>query len=742
MGTAQPSPALPDRTQRVRALSYLYLGGSALALISTVVLPLPKGVDVPATLILVAAAAAIGAVCFVGASRLPEWVPPLAVAVGTVIVSLDIYFAGSIGINNEMFYLFVGIYSFYFLPTRIAMLEIGFVGGAYALVLAEGSQRAPAARWLVTMGVLVVAGVLIVSLVRQLRQWVEHAGVREEELREAEERFRSSFDNASIGMALVGLDGRWIRVNEALAQLTGYPAEELVGKSFRDLTPKEDVAADIDAFEELLAGHRDTYHAEKRYVRADGELVWTSLNVSVVRDGEGQLVHLISQMQDITARKAAEHELAQRALHDPLTGLPNRVLFTDRVQVALAHVQRSHQPLSVFFIDLDRFKLVNDSLGHAVGDRMLIAIAQRLERVVRPGDTVSRFGGDEFTVLCENADERSAAVIGERILGTLNAPVEIDGQELFASASIGIAATRDHRVPAEAMLRDSDAAMYRAKDQGGARVALFDGRLHLRATERLELENDLRRGLERGELRLLYQPDVDLTSGHVHGVEALVRWQHPQRGLISPNSFIRMAEESGLIVPLGEWVIQEAANQARLWQNAGLDLTISVNISPRQLADPALPDVVAEAIERSGVDPTGLCLEITESAAVDAGDPILSGLKSSGVKLALDDFGAGFSSLHQVRRLPPVDTLKIDRSFVEEIGRRPADAAIVAAIVGMAKALDMMTVAEGIQSERQVKLLRELGVHRGQGYHFGRPVGPNAIEELVRSGVCGELVGS
>jgi diguanylate cyclase (GGDEF)-like protein/PAS domain S-box-containing protein len=742
MGTAQPSPALPDRTQRVRALSALFLGGSTLALVSTVVLPLPAGVNVAGTLVLVAIAGVIGALLLAAAPWVPEWLPPIAVAIGTVIVSADVYFAGPTGVANEMFYLFVGIYSFYFLPTVIALVEIAFVGGAYALALAAGTGRAPEGRWLVTMGVLLVTGILIARIVGQLKRWVVHSTAREEELREAEERFRSSFENAAIGMALVGLDGRWLRVNDALVQLTGYDAEQLVEMSFRDLTPHEDLEADVNAFDDLISGRTDSHHAEKRYIRADGQLVWVALSVSVVRDRDGHLLHLISQMQDITARKAAEHELAERALHDPLTGLPNRILFTDRVQVALAHVERSHEPVSVFFIDLDRFKLVNDSLGHAVGDRMLVEIAERLQRVVRPGDTISRFGGDEFTVLCENTDERAAAVIGERILGTLATPLNIDGHELFADASIGISVTRDHRLPAEAMLRDSDVAMYRAKDQGGARVALFDGRMHLRATERLELENDLRRGLERGELRLLFQPDVDLRDGHVHGVEALVRWQHPRRGLVAPTTFIRMAEESGLIVPLGEWVIQEAAAQARLWQDAGLGLTISINISPRQLADPALPDVVVGAIERAAADPMGLCLEITETAAVDAGDPTLSALKASGVKLALDDFGAGFSSLHQIRRLPPVDTLKIDRSFVEEIGRRPADAAIVAAIVGMARALEMVTVAEGIQNERQVRILRELGVDRGQGYHFGRPVGPGAIEELVRSGACGELVGS
>ena len=740
MGGTEPYQSPHESPEQIRSLAYLYLAGSAVAL-GSILLPHPRGVDVKATLVLVAIAAIIGAALRLPRRRLPSWGPAVAVAAGTVIITLDICFAAVAGSNNEMFYLFVGIYSFYFLSIAAALAELAFVGVAYAVALAVSDSSGPMGRWLVTMGVLLVAGLLIAKLVAQLRRSTRAASERAEELRQAEERFRSSFDDAAIGMALVGLDGRWMRVNPALARLTGYSTTDLVGVSFRDLTPAEDVAPDLDALGELVAGKKQTHQTEKRYVRADGDIVWVDLSVSVVRDRDGKPLHLISQMQDVTARKDAEHELAQRALHDPLTGLPNRLLFGDRVQVALTRIERSGAPLSVFFIDLDRFKLVNDSLGHAVGDQMLMQIAARLREVVRPSDTVSRFGGDEFTVLCENTDEHAAAAVGERILETLNAPVEIDGHELFANASIGIAVSRDHRVNAEAMLRDSDLAMYRAKDQGGARLALFDGRLHLRATERLELENDLRRAIERDELRLVYQADVELATGRVHGVEALVRWQHPRRGILGPNSFIRMAEESGLIVPLGEWVIREACHQARAWQDAGLELSVSVNISPRQLADPGLPHVLAAAIEESGVQRSGLCLEITESAAVEAGAP-LAALKASGVKLALDDFGAGFSSLHQIRRLPPVDTLKIDRSFVEDLGDRHADAAIVAAVVGMANAMEMVTVAEGIQTEAQVRALRDLGCDRGQGYYFGRPVPPGAIEELVRSGVCGELVGT
>jgi diguanylate cyclase (GGDEF)-like protein/PAS domain S-box-containing protein len=734
---------MPNRAQRAyRALAFLYVSGPTLAVATLLLLPHPRDTDVAGTLVLAGIAFIAGVVLYLGAARLPDWGVAIALTVGSAVVSCYIYLAGAIGIGNEMFYVFPALYAVYFFPRRLALAELALIGVGYGVVLAVSSKPDPTARWLLVMGTLLVVGVLLSGLVAQLGRWIERSAQREDELGQAEERFRSAFDNASIGMALVGLDGRWLRVNQALAGITGYSSDELVGMSFRELTPPEDVGVDLSALAALAAGTRSAYHAEKRYIRADGEGVWVALSVSVVRDRDGEPMHLISQMQDITARRAAEHELAERALHDPLTKLPNRLLFGDRVEVALARIQRSGSSLAVFFIDLDRFKLINDSLGHAVGDRMLVEVSARLRSVVRPSDTVARFGGDEFAVLCENTDEQAATLVAERILSRLGEPMVIDGRELFMNASIGIAVSRDHRVKAEGMLRDSDAAMYRAKEQGRSRFALFDGGMRLRATERLELEGDLRHALERDELFLVYQPDVELATGGLHGVEALVRWRHPRRGLMAPIQFIPVAEESGLIVPLGEWVIAAACRQARVWEDAGLALSMSINISPRQLSDPQLAEVLDTALAVTGADPSRLCLEITESAAVDTGVPALAALRASGVRLALDDFGAGFSSLHQIHRLPPVDALKIDRSFVEELGRRPADVAIVAAIVGMARALQMVTVAEGIQDAEQVRVLRELGCDRGQGYYFSRPVDPAAITEMARSAKLGELLGS
>jgi diguanylate cyclase (GGDEF)-like protein/PAS domain S-box-containing protein len=739
MHTARLSAARPQPRERARTLSYLFFGGAILGFAAVVFFPLPPGTDISGTLITIAITFAVGLTLFLGAKALPGWVIPGALAIGTVVISLDIYFAGEIRTNDEMFYLWVAFYAFYFLPKKVAAAELILLGACYAIAIVLRHEPDSSTRWVITMGTLTMAGTLTARLVGQLERWVERSRQREEALGRAEARFRSAFDDAAIGMALVDLQGRWLQVNEALAQLTGYSADRLIGMSFRDLTPDDEVSKDVRALEQVVAGQRNVYVAEKRYRRADEGIVWISLSVSLVRGPDGNPLHLISQMQDITDRKAAERELADRALHDPLTGLPNRLLFLDRVQVAISRIERTLKPVAVFFIDLDRFKLVNDSLGHSIGDRMLNEVAWRLQQALRPNDTVSRFGGDEFTLLCENIDERAAKNVAERIARSLMEPFVIDGRELFATASIGASICRDHHVEAEAMLRDADVAMYRAKEQGRSHFVIFDGGMRSRATERLDLDNDLRRAIDRDELRLLYQPLVELDSGRIFGVEALVRWQHPRRGLLAPGQFIALAEESGLIVPLGQWVMREACEQARRWNDAGHDLVMSINLSPRQLADPQLPEVVSHIVGAAGVRPEQICLEITESATVDTGIGPLVELKRLGVRLALDDFGTGFSSLTQIRRLPPVDTLKIDRSFIEDLGRAPADVAIVAAVIGMARALDLAVIAEGIENGPQVRALRDLGCERGQGFYFGRPAEAHAIEELLGSAALGEL---
>jgi diguanylate cyclase (GGDEF)-like protein/PAS domain S-box-containing protein len=738
------NPTLPRRPgprERARALSYLFLGGAALGTVALTLLPLPPGADAGGQFVLVGVLLVAGLVLFAGAARLPSWATVAGVALGALVISLDIYFDGDIRTNDEMFYVMVSLYAFYFLSRRQAVGQLALIAVLYAAALVLDGEPDGSTRWVITIGTLAACGALTARLATQLELRAEELHSRAEAVRHAEAHFRSAFENAAIGMAIVGLDGRWTRVNNAFAALTGYRPEQLIGLGFRDLTPDEEIGNDVDALAKLGSGELNVYQTEKRYRRADGGIIWVSLTVSLVRDSAGRPHNLISQMQDITHRKAVERELLDQALHDPLTGLPNRLLFLDRTEVAVARIERDFAPTAVFFIDLDRFKLVNDSLGHSVGDQMLIDVARRLRGALRPEDTVSRFGGDEFTILAEDIDEHAARLIAERISTSLAKPFVIDGHELFASASIGVSICRDHRAQAEAMLSDSDAAMHRAKERvDGSDFVIFEGGMRRRATARLELENDLRRAIERGELHLVYQPLVLLESGRIFGVEALARWTHPQRGPVGPDEFIPVAEDSGLIVPLGEWVIRTACRQAREWQDAGFELQVAVNVSPRQLVESNLVAVVADAVSESGIDPACLCLEIIESAVVSAGVAPLEELNAIGVGLAIDDFGTGFSSLDQIRRLPPVDTLKIDRSFVEDLGQRPAANAIIGAVIGMANALELDVVAEGIEREDQLQALQAMGCKLGQGFYFSRPTSPEEIVRMLRQPGRDELV--
>ncbi len=437
-------------------------------------------------------------------------------------------------------------------------------------------------------------------------------------------------------------------------------------------------------------------------------------------------------------RKRAEVALAHQALHDPLTGLPNRALFLDRLEQALARAQRSSLGIAVLFLDLDRFKVVNDSLGHDAGDRLLVDVAYRLRGVVRPGDTVARFGGDEFTILCDDVGgERDAVLIAERVAAAVGAPFTLDDNEAFLTTSLGIALTtgrEDSR--AEALIRDADAAMYRAKERGKSRYELFDSAMRARAVDRLEIENALHRALDRGEFRVFYQPAVDLQTGELAGVESLVRWEHPTRGLVGPDQFIALTEETGLIVPLGSWVLREACRQWKRWEEAGTPTPrISVNLSTRQLGQPDLVDVVADVLDETGMDPARLSLEITESTVLEDTESALQtleALKGQGVRISLDDFGTGYASLALLKRLP-VDELKVDRSFVMGLGRDPQDSPIVSTVVGLAGALGLVAIAEGVETAAQVEELRRIGCRYAQGFYFARPQPPERMASLLGS---------
>jgi diguanylate cyclase (GGDEF)-like protein len=448
-------------------------------------------------------------------------------------------------------------------------------------------------------------------------------------------------------------------------------------------------------------------------------------------EGDEEVVDQVVQLAAMAIeRDEFENHLAFRATHDPLTGLPNRALFHELLVHALARARRVRGALAVLFIDLDRFKIVNDSLGHEVGDALLASLAHRLRGVLRPGDVVARFGGDEFTVLCEGLDPaacgRHAIDVAERLLNAVQDPFDCEGEDHFLSASIGIALAPDGDERPDELVRDADAAMYRAKQRGKSRWEVFDESMRAQARARHEIEDALHRALERNEFRVFYQPVVSLRGGGFVGVEALLRWQHPERGLLAPADFIPNAEETGLIVPIGSWLVGEACRQIMMWQQSSVGaepLRVSVNLSARQLLHADVQDLVAGALARTGLDPGRLCVEITEGVLMedaDAGVGAAKSLKALGVRLGIDDFGTGYSSLGYLRRFP-VDEVKLDQTFVTRLGASAEDSAIVAAIVDLGHALGLDVIAEGVETQSQLAALRALGTDAAQGFLFAPP---------------------
>jgi diguanylate cyclase (GGDEF)-like protein/PAS domain S-box-containing protein len=531
------------------------------------------------------------------------------------------------------------------------------------------------------------------------------------ELAGREAELRMLAENSSDFLSRHAPDGTFLYASPASRRLLGREPGHLVGKRGIDLVLAEDRRAVAAAARSAGGLGAVTY----RVRRTDGAIVWFESTLRALEGGE-----IVAVSRDVSARKAAELELAHQALHDALTGLPNRVLFLDRLKHALAGAKRRGAgATAVFFLDVDRFKLVNDSLGHDAGDELLVDVARRLGETLRPADTVARFGGDEFTVLCEDlADGDEAEAIAGRIVDVFAEPFVLAGGEVFLSTSVGIALAGGPDERPEDLIRDADAAMYRAKERGKARFEVFDEDMRATATHRLELETALRRALEHGELRVHYQPALDLARREVVGCEALVRWEHPERGLLAPAEFVPLAEETGLIVPLGAWVLREACRTAAGWPE---ERDVAVNLTARQIAQPDVVAVVAGALAEAGLEPARLCLELTESGVLGAGAAeTLRALKALGVKLAIDDFGTGWSSLGHLRSFP-LDVVKLDRSFVAGLGTAPRDDAIAEAVISLAHALGLSTVAEGVETEGQRAVLERLGCDTAQGYLFGRP---------------------
>lgn len=560
----------------------------------------------------------------------------------------------------------------------------------------------------------------------------------EEHYRSAYEHFQSTFDHAA-GMALMAPDGRWLKVNRSLCEILGYTEDELLAGSFQDVAHPDDLGATLINIDKLVKKKIASCQVEQRYIHKAGHTLWVLLSISLVRGAQHESSHLIFQVQDITDRKRAEEQLVHDAFHDGLTGLPNRALFMDHLKQAVKRAKRSKKhSFTVLFLDLDRFKVINDSLGHLVGDQLLIGIARRLETCLRSIDTVARLGGDEFTILLDDLKDHSEVIqIVERIQKELSAPFKLGLQEVFTTVSIGIAPGTLGYERAEDILRDADTAMYRAKSLGKARYEVFDEGMHAHAMNLLHIETDLRRAIERKELRLHYQPIVSLTTQKIIGFEALVRWQHSERGLISPMDFIPIAEETGLIVPIGQWVLYESCRQMRQWQqqqsSAEPPLFISVNLSGKQFMQSDLLEKIRWTLNDTGLDPRSLKLEITESVvmeSIEAVTSILRQLRTLGVELSIDDFGTGYSSLSYLHRLP-FDTLKIDRSFVSQMSQNDENREIVRTIVMLAQSLGLKVVAEGVETVEQLAQLQFLKCEGGQGYLFSKAIDAEAAGELL-----------
>jgi diguanylate cyclase (GGDEF)-like protein/PAS domain S-box-containing protein len=549
-------------------------------------------------------------------------------------------------------------------------------------------------------------------------------------LRESEIRYRLLFEQNAAGVCVSRLDGVIIDCNATFAGMLGFPRTELVGLSMSMLYANASEAEELTA---LLrsAGTLNSVEVELR--RADKRVLWVLANLVLVGDSISGVVH--ATVVDISDRKRAEEQIEFHAYHDVLTHLPNRKLFTDRLRHGLMRAKRNNKTVAVMFIDVDHFKTINDTLGHTAGDELLLEMARRLRECVRDDDTVARLGGDEFTIiLSELRHPEDAVGVAQKILAAVQEPLTIGAMPIVVSASIGIALYPEDGHDPESLLRNADSAMYRAKEEGRNTYQLCTDEMKQRALERLSVESRLRSAVHDQQLILAYQPQINLVTGRAIGVEALVRWNDPVRGIVEPASFIPIAEESRLILPLGEWVLRTACKQMKEWQDRGAGpIRIAVNLSARQFQQHDLVDMVRSALDESSLGPSSLDLEITETTAMqnaEATVDTLHALRALGVGISIDDFGMGYSSLNYLRRFP-LSAVKIDRAFVNDITSNDGDAAIVSAVIGMARSLRLRVLAEGVETAEQFAFLRSRECDEAQGYYFSRPIGPEDMTRML-----------
>jgi diguanylate cyclase (GGDEF)-like protein/PAS domain S-box-containing protein len=554
-------------------------------------------------------------------------------------------------------------------------------------------------------------------------------------LRDSEERFRSLAASSPAGIMQIDPIGTCLYANRRMGQILGRSPESLEGHLAVELIPVSEREGLLSSVGPALRAGEAT-STEMRFQKPNGEDRWTRVRVASHKGTDGAILSYIVTVEDVTQLVESSARLEAMALHDSLTGLANRTLFLDRLRHGLARMRSRGTPLAVLFLDLDRFKVVNDSVGHRQGDELLVAVAKRFNSAMRGGDTLARFGGDEFTVLAEGVGSPDDAVrIAGRVSNTLREPFKLGGSETFVTASIGIVVVTNPTADPESVLSDADAAMYLAKERGRARYEIFNTGLRDDAMKRLRMEAALRRALDRHELRTFYQPQVDIHTQQLVGIEAVIRWEHPDRGLLAPAEFIDLAEDTGLIIPIGRWVLEDALHQFSWWRRtlpAGSRLNqLAVNLSSRQFSKVGLAADVSDALAAAAVEPSALCLEVTESILMNDAPYVVHAvqeLTSLGAKLAIDDFGTGFSSLTRLKTLP-VDVLKIDRSFIDGLGEDGEDEAIVEAVVKLGHRLGLTIVAEGVETPRQLEALQRQGAEQAQGFLWSRPLPP---EEFPR----------